>query len=163
MYGIPNMKLDKKVVQRRIDLLAAEGVEFVMNTEIGKDIEAQLLVDDFDAVVLAIGALKPRDLPIEGRDLKGVYQAIEFLHANTKSLLDSELADGNYISAKDKDVIVLGQGDTGTDCLATSIRHGCKSLNQFDIIPEPPKERTEANPWPEMPPSSESGLRSRRE
>ena len=151
MYGIPNMKLDKKSVQRRIDLMAAEGIEFVLNTEIGTDITAEKLVGDFDAVVLAIGALKPRDLPIDGRELNGVHQAIEFLHANTKSLLDSELKDGNYISAKDKNVIVLGQGDTGTDCLATSMRHGCKSLNQFDIIPEPPHERTGANPWPQMP------------
>jgi glutamate synthase (NADPH/NADH) small chain len=151
MYGIPNMKLDKKSVQRRIDLMAAEGVVFVLSREIGTDLPAQKLVDDFDAVILAIGALKPRDLPIEGRQLNGVHQAIEFLHANTKSLLDSDLKDGNYISAKDKNVIVLGQGDTGTDCLATSMRHGCKSLNQFDIIPEPPRERTDGNPWPEMP------------
>ncbi|MBS13466.1 MAG: glutamate synthase [Gemmatimonadetes bacterium] len=151
MYGIPNMKLDKEYVQRRIDLMTEEGVKFVLNTEIGTDIPARKLVDDFDAVVLAIGALKPRDLPIEGRELNGVYQAIEFLHANTKSLLDSNLEDGNYITAKDKNVIVLGQGDTGTDCLATSMRHGCKSLNQFDIIPEPPVDRTPANPWPQMP------------
>ncbi|HAA77920.1 TPA: glutamate synthase, partial [Candidatus Latescibacteria bacterium] len=149
--GIPNMKLDKEYVQRRIDLMTEEGVKFVLNTEIGTDIPARKLVDDFDAVVLAIGALKPRDLPIEGRELNGVCQAIEFLHANTKSLLDSNLEDGNYITAKDKNVIVLGQGDTGTDCLATSIRHGCKSLNQFDIIPEPPVDRTPANPWPQMP------------
>ena len=151
MYGIPNMKLDKRQVQRRIDLMADEGIQFVFDTAIGTDIPAQKLVNDFDAVVLAIGALKPRDLPIEGRDLNGVHQAIDFLHANTKSLLDSKLEDGNYISAKDKDVIVLGQGDTGTDCLATAMRHGCKSLNQFDIIPEPPTDRVEANPWPEMP------------
>lgn len=151
MYGIPNMKLDKKFVQRRIDLMVAEGIEFVLNTEIGTDIIAEKLVDDFDAVVLAIGALKPRDLPIDGRELNGVHQAIDFLHSNTKSLLDSELKDGNYISAKDKNVIVLGQGDTGTDCLATSMRHGCKSLNQFDLIPEPPLERTGENPWPQMP------------
>ena len=117
MYGIPNMKLDKRaVVQRRVDLLAAEGVEFVTNTEIGKDIPAQKLVDDFDSVVLCGGATKPNDLPIEGRDLKGIHFAMDFLRANTKSLLDSEHADGDYISAKGKNVIVIGGGDTGTDC-----------------------------------------------
>ncbi len=151
MYGIPNMKLDKMTVQRRIDLMAAEGIDFVFNTEIGTDIPGKKLMEDFDAIVLCIGALKPRDLPVEGRDLKGVYQAIEFLEANTRSLLDSKHGDGNYISAKDKDVVVLGQGDTGTDCLGTSMRHGCKSLNQFDIIPAPPEARTDGNPWPEMP------------
>ncbi|MEE2659007.1 MAG: glutamate synthase subunit beta [Candidatus Latescibacterota bacterium] len=151
MYGIPNMKLDKSLVLRRVDQMEAEGVTFVTNTHIGKDIPAQQLIDEFDAVVLCIGALKPRDLPIHGCEFNGVYQAIDFLHANTKSLLDSRHADGNYISAKDKNVVVLGGGDTGTDCVATSIRHGCKSLFQFDIIPEPPRERAPSNPWPEWP------------
>ena len=152
MYGIPNMKLDKeKVVQRRVDQMAASGIEFVTDTEIGKDIPAKQLSDEFDAVVLCIGALKPRDLPVEGRELNGVHQAIEFLHGNTKSLLDSKHADGQYISAKGKKVIVLGGGDTGTDCVATSMRHGCESLHQFDIIPAPPQERTASNPWPEWP------------
>ncbi len=151
MYGIPNMKLDKRYIQRRVDQMEAEGISFVTNTEIGKDIPAQTLIDNHDAVVLCIGALKPRDLPKPGRELKGIHQALDFLHANTKSLLDSNLADGNYISAKDKNVIVLGGGDTGTDCVGTSLRHGCKSLFQFDIIPEPPMERSPDNPWPEWP------------
>ncbi len=151
MYGIPNMKLDKRLVQRRIDQMVAEGVTFVNDTEIGKDVSATQLREDFDAVVLCIGALNARDLPVEGRELKGVHQAIDFLHANTKSLLDSDLANGKFISAKDKNVVVLGGADTGTDCVATSLRHGCKSLFQFDIIPPAPQERADANPWPEWP------------
>ena len=152
MYGIPNMKLDKKeVVQRRVDLMAAEGVEFVTNTEIGKDIPAQKLVDDYDAVVLCGGATKANDLPIEGRDLKGINFAMDFLRANTKSLLDSNHKDGNYISAKGKNVIVIGGGDTGTDCCGTSLRHGCETLAQFEIMPRPPEERAEGNPWPQWP------------
>ena len=151
MYGIPNPKLDKSIVQRRIDLMAEEGVTFVTNTEIGKDILAAQLVDEFDAVVLCLGATKPRDLPVEGRELTGIHQAIKFLTANTRSLLDSNHGDGEYLSAKDKHVIVLGGADTGTDCVATSMRHGCKSLAQFDIIPSPPLERAPNNPWPEWP------------
>ncbi|MEX2159502.1 MAG: glutamate synthase subunit beta [Dehalococcoidia bacterium] len=151
MYGIPNMKLDKRIVQRRIDLMAEEGVEFVTSTEVGKDIPAATLHEEFDAIALCGGATKPRDLPIEGRELKGVHFAMEFLHANTKSLLDSELKDGHYISAKDKDVIVIGGGDTGTDCVGTTMRHGCRSLTQFEILPQPPLERAPDNPWPEWP------------
>jgi len=151
MYGIPNMKLDKSIVQRRVDLMAAEGINFVTNTEVGVNYPADKLIKDFDAVVLCGGATNPRDLPIEGRKLKGVHFAMEFLRANTKSLLDSKLEDGNYISAKDKNVIIIGGGDTGTDCVATSIRHGCKSVVQFEIMPEPPKERQPDNPWPEWP------------
>jgi glutamate synthase (NADPH/NADH) small chain len=151
MYGIPNMKLDKRIVQRRVDLLAEEGVTFVASTEIGTDVPGEKLLGDFDAVVLTGGATKPRDLPIEGRDLQGIHFAMEFLHANTKSLLDSDLADGNYISAKDNDVIVIGGGDTGTDCVGTAMRHGCKSLTQFEILPRPPDERAPDNPWPEWP------------
>jgi glutamate synthase (NADPH/NADH) small chain len=151
MYGIPNMKLDKTIVQRRVDLLAAEGVTFVTNTAIGKDLPAQRLIDEFDAVVLCCGATKPRDLPIEGRDSQGIHYAMEFLHANTKSLLDTQLKDGNYISATDKHVVVIGGGDTGTDCVGTSMRHQCKSLTQFEILPRPPDERQADNPWPEWP------------
>jgi glutamate synthase (NADPH/NADH) small chain len=151
MYGIPNMKLDKNIVQRRIDLLAEEGVKFVTNTAIGTDISGQQLLDDFDSVVLCTGATRPRDLPIPGRDFDGIHFAMKFLHANTKSLLDSDLEDGNYISAKDKHVIVIGGGDTGTDCLGTSLRHGCKSLVNFEIVPEPPEQRTASNPWPQWP------------
>ncbi|MBV9866371.1 MAG: glutamate synthase subunit beta [Abitibacteriaceae bacterium] len=151
MYGIPNMKLDKRVVQRRVDLMAAEGVKFVTSTEIGKTIPAQQLLEEFDAIVLCGGATKGRDLMIPGRDLKGIHLAMQFLHANTKSLLDSNHEDGNYISAKDKDVIVIGGGDTGTDCVGTSLRHGCRSLVQFEIMPKPPNARTPDNPWPQWP------------
>jgi glutamate synthase (NADPH/NADH) small chain len=151
MYGIPNMKLDKGIVQRRIDLMAAEGVQFVASTEIGKDLPAAKLLKQFDAVALCAGATKPRDLPIEGRELKGVHFAMDFLRANTKSLLDSGLKDGNYISAKDRDVIVIGGGDTGTDCVGTTMRHGCRSLTQFEILPQPPLERAPDNPWPQWP------------
>ncbi len=151
MYGIPNPHLEKDIVDRRVDLLREEGVQFVTNTEIGKDYPSQKLVDDFDAVVICTGATKPRDLPIEGRELNGIHFAMDFLRANTKSLLDSNLEDDNYISAKDKNVIVLGGGDTGTDCVATSMRHGCKSLLQFEILPTPSLERAPDNPWPQWP------------
>jgi len=154
MYGIPNMKLDKQqVVQRRVDLMAAEGVNFVTGVEIGKDIPAAQLRGEFDAIVLCCGATKPNDFFIktEGRSLKGIHMAVPFLHANTKSLLDSGHADGAYISAKGKDVIVIGGGDTGTDCVGTSMRHGCKSLLQLEIVPMPPLERAPNNPWPEWP------------
>lgn len=150
-YGIPNMKLDKSLVKRRVDLLEEEGVEFITNTEIGKDIPAQDLKNKYDALVLCGGATKPRDLPIEGRDLNGIHFAIEFLHADTKSLLDSDHKDGNFISAKDKNVIVIGGGDTGTDCVSTSMRHECKNLTQFEILPKPPDERADENPWPQWP------------
>jgi glutamate synthase (NADPH) small chain len=151
MYGIPNMKLDKGIVQRRVDLLKAEGVAFVTSCEVGKDYSAEKLRTEFDAVVLCGGATKPRDLSIEGRQLGGIHFAMEFLHANTKSLLDSQHADGGYISAKGKDVIVIGGGDTGTDCVGTSMRHGCKSLVQFEILPMPPLDRAADNPWPQWP------------
>ena len=152
MYGIPNMKLDKKVVLRRIHLMAEEGVKFVCNADVGHDYEASEILDGFDAVVLATGASQPRDLLVQGReDAKGIYFAVDFLKANTKSLLDSNHEDGEYISAKDKNVIIIGGGDTGTDCVATSLRHGCKSLVQFEIMGEPVKERAANNPWPEWP------------
>ncbi|MGE0824541.1 MAG: glutamate synthase subunit beta [Candidatus Binatia bacterium] len=151
MYGIPNMKLEKDIVQRRIDLMAAEGVKFITNTEVGRDIPATQLQKEFDAIVLCGGATKPRDLPIEGRNLKGIHFAMEFLHANTKSLLDSNLTDGQYISAKDKHVIIIGGGDTGTDCVGTSMRHGCASLTQLEILARPPDTRQPDNPWPEWP------------
>ena len=152
MYGIPNMKLEKRFVQRRLDLMQASGIRFVLNTEVGQDISAQELVDQYDAVLLCAGATKGRGLDVAGNDLKGVYFAVDFLKANTKSLLDTNLKDGNYISAKGKNVIIIGGGDTGTDCVATSIRHGCESVYQFEIMPEPPEKRIEAsNPWPEWP------------
>jgi len=152
MYGIPNMKLDKKkVVQRRVNLMATEGVEFITNTEVGTNYPAESLLKDFDAVVLCGGATKPRDLKVEGRELAGVHFALEFLGSNTKSLLDSDLTDGKNISAEGKNVIIIGGGDTGTDCVATSIRHKCASVNQFEIMPKPPECRTENNPWPQWP------------
>jgi glutamate synthase (NADPH/NADH) small chain len=151
MYGIPNMKLEKWVVERRVKLLEDEGVKFVVNTEIGKDLPAKQLTEQFDAVVLCVGSTRPRDLPIPGRNLKGIHFAMEFLHANTKSLLDSSLEDGNYITAKDKHVVVIGGGDTGNDCLGTSVRHGCKSLVNFEIVPESPTTRAADNPWPQWP------------
>jgi glutamate synthase (NADPH) small chain len=151
MYGIPNMKLDKSVVQRRVDLLAKEGVKFVTGCEVGRDLPASELLKEFDAAVLCGGATKPRDLPVEGRNLKGIHFAMEFLTANTKSFLDSGLKNGGYISAKDKDVIVIGGGDTGTDCVGTSLRHGCRSLIQLEILPKPPETRPADNPWPQWP------------
>ena len=136
MYGIPNMKLDKELVLRRVDLMAEEGVNFVSNTEVGKNYPADNLLREFDAVVLCTGATKPRDLPVEGRQLKGIHFAMEFLHANTKSLLDGH-KNGAFISAEGKDVVVIGGGDTGTDCVGTAMRHGCKSLVQLEILPQP--------------------------
>jgi glutamate synthase (NADPH/NADH) small chain len=150
MYGIPNMKLDKSLVERRVDLLKKEGVTFVTGTEVGKDVPADKLLKDFDSIVLCGGATKPRDLPIEGRELKGVHFAMEFLHQNTKSLLDGKPAE-RFITAKDKNVIVIGGGDTGTDCVGTSLRHGCKSVIQLEIMAQPPLARAKDNPWPQWP------------
>lgn len=151
MYGIPNMKLDKEqVVLRRIKLLEDEGVKFVCNTEVGKDITAQQLMDEHDAVILCTGATKPRDLPIEGRDLQGIYFAMDFLTGNTKAVLDRH-KNGSFISAEGKDVVIIGGGDTGTDCVGTSVRHGCNSVVQLEILPKPPETRAPNNPWPEWP------------
>jgi len=151
-YGIPNMKLDKtQVVLRRVKIMEEEGIKFLTGCEVGKDYSAEELRREFHAIVLCGGATKPRDLPAEGRALKGIHFAMDFLTQNTKSLLDSGLKDGNYISAKGKDVIVIGGGDTGTDCVGTSMRHGCKSLIQFEILPKPPLERAPDNPWPQWP------------
>lgn len=151
MYGIPNMKLDKRIVQRRVDLMADEGITFVTNTEVGRDYPAASLLKEYDAVVLCGGATKSRDLLVEGRDLKGIHFAVDFLKANTKSLLDESIADGQFISAAGKDVIVIGGGDTGTDCVATSLRHKCKSVTQLEIMPQPPVLRGPDNPWPQFP------------
>ena len=151
MYGIPNMKLDKNVVMRRTKLMEKEGVQFRLNTEIGKNYPAVKLLNEYDAVVLCTGAAEPRPLQVDGASLNGVHYAVDFLSRNTKSLLDSGLADRNFISAKDKNVIVVGGGDTGTDCVATCIRHGCKSVLQLEIMDELPAERTERNPWPQWP------------
>ncbi len=153
MYGIPNMKLDKRIVQRRVDLMAAEGVKFVVNCEVGKDYPADQLKNEFDAIVLCGGATRPNDFftKTEGRNLQGIHFAMEFLHRNTKSLLDSNHADGRYISAKGKDVVVIGGGDTGTDCVGTAIRQGCRSILQLEIVPRPPLTRAPDNPWPQWP------------
>jgi glutamate synthase (NADPH/NADH) small chain len=153
MYGIPNMKLDKRYVQRRVDLLKQEGIDFITSCEVGKDYPAERLREQFDAVVLCGGATQPNDFftKTEGRGLNGIHFAMEFLHANTKSLLDSRHEDGRYISAKGKDVIVIGGGDTGTDCVGTALRHGCKSVLQLEIVPMPPLARTPDNPWPQWP------------
>ncbi|WP_100400971.1 glutamate synthase subunit beta [Bacillus sp. FJAT-44742] len=150
-YGIPEMKLPYHIVERRVNLLKEEGITFVMNTEVGKGISLRDLHEQYDAVILCGGAAVHRDLDIEGRELKGIHFAMEFLHKNTKSLLDSNLEDGNYISAEGKDVIVIGGGDTGTDCLATSVRHNCKSLTQFDYHVKKSTERLDDNPWPQWP------------
>ncbi len=151
MYGIPNMKLDKeKVVLRRLQILEAEGVKFICNTEVGKDLPAAQLLQEFDAVVLATGATKPRDLPIEGRNYAGIHFAMDFLTANTKAVLD-KTTNGNFISAAGKDVVIIGGGDTGTDCVGTSVRHGCNSIVQVEILPKPPNDRAANNPWPEWP------------
>lgn len=153
MYGIPNMKLDKEqVVLRRVKLMEEEGVRFITNTEIGKDITAAQIKKENDAVIFCTGATVPRDLPIEGRALKGVHFAMDFLTGNTKHILDTAF-DGSLpeINAKGKDVVVIGGGDTGTDCVATSIRHEAHSVVQLEIMPKPPLERQPDNPWPEWP------------
>ncbi|NNM67592.1 MAG: glutamate synthase subunit beta [Spirochaetales bacterium] len=151
MYGIPNMKLEKKLVEKRVNILKSEGVNFRTGVSVGKDLPASELLASFDAVLLATGATRPRDLPVPGRALKGVHFAMEFLAANTKSLLDSQLQDGKFINAKGKKVIVIGGGDTGNDCLGTSLRHGCVSLANFEVLPQPSSERTEEFPWPTYP------------
>jgi len=151
MYGIPNMKLDKGLVDRRVKLMADEGVRFVTETEIGRHIPAERIAKEFEAVVLCGGATQAREMPVEGRNLEGIHLAMEFLTANTKSLLDSSHADGKFISAKGKNVVVIGGGDTGTDCVGTSLRHGAKSLVQLEILARPPDERAADNPWPQWP------------
>lgn len=151
MYGIPNMKLDKNLVEKRNALMSAEGIEFRPGVEVGKDIDPARLVEEYDAVLLACGATNPRDLPAPGREKAGIHFAMEFLRANTKSLLDSNFADGSYISAKDKHVIVIGGGDTGNDCIGTSVRHGAASITNFELLPEPAPHRTPEQPWPTYP------------
>lgn len=153
MYGIPNMKLDKNIVQRRVNFMAQEGVNFITSTSVGPDSDVTLksLREENNAVVIATGATVARDLKIPNRELEGIHFAMQFLHRNTKSLLDSGLADDEYISARGKDVIVIGGGDTGNDCIGTSVRHGAKSVTNFELLPQPPGERTRDNPWPQWP------------
>lgn len=151
MYGIPNMKLDKRVVKRRTDFMASEGIQFKTGVAVGDDITLNELKSQYDAVIVATGAAVPRDLPIEGRNLEGIHFAMEFLHKNTKSLLDSELQDGAYLSAKGKHVVVIGGGDTGNDCIGTSVRHGATSVVNFELLPQPADTRARDNPWPQWP------------
>jgi glutamate synthase (NADPH/NADH) small chain len=151
MYGIPNMKLDKQaVVVRRIEHMEKEGIKFLCNANVGDNVEAMLLLKDFDALVICTGATQPRDLNAEGRKLTGVHFAMEYLTASTKALLNGG-ADHSPIHARDRHVIVIGGGDTGTDCVGTAMRQGCKSLTQIEILPQPPMDRTPDNPWPEWP------------
>ena len=151
MYGIPNMKLEKWVVDRRVEHLKAEGVEFITNADVGKNVKAQTLIKDYDAIVLACGAANPRDIKAEGRDANGIYFAVDYLKSVTKSLLDSDFKDKKYIDPKDKNVVVIGGGDTGNDCVGTSIRLGCKSITQLEMMPKAPDERAANNPWPQWP------------
>lgn len=151
MYGIPNMKLDKKIVQRRIDLMVQEGVNFRFNSAIGENIDAESILDEFDSIVLCCGAGKPRDLAIEGRELAGIHFAMDFLTINTQNVLDGTIEIPSALQARGKNVVVIGGGDTGTDCVGTSIRQGCEKVVQLEILPQPPESRSEDNPWPEWP------------
>ena len=151
MYGIPNMKLDKSVVERKIDIMREEGVEFKTNVDVGNQVSANEILENYDAVILCCGANDARDIKVAGRDCEGVYFAVDFLAANTKSLLDSNFADKKYYDTKDKNVVIVGGGDTGNDCVGTCIRHGAKSVIQLEMMPKPPEKRTENNAWPEFP------------
>ena len=151
MYGIPNMKLEKTIVQRRLDRMAAEGVTFRTGVEVGHDLSPQALREQFDALVLCCGAAQPRDLAVPGRELEGVWFAVDFLKETTRSLLTHNLAEGTYPSAKGKRVVIVGGGDTGNDCVGTCIRHGCASVVQLEMMPKAPDQRAENNPWPEWP------------
>jgi NAD(P)H-dependent glutamate synthase small subunit len=151
MYGIPNMKLEKEIVERRVRLLEAEGITFITNTEVGKDITAEELQSQYDAVVLCTGAQKQRDLVIEGRELSGVHFAMDYLTVSTKKMLGSTVDEEKWIDTKGKHVIVIGGGDTGADCVATALRQQCKSVVQFGKHPALPQKRTEDNPWPQFP------------
>ena len=151
MYGIPNMKLEKQIIERKINIMKEEGIEFRTGVNVGKDITAAELLKDFDRVILCCGASNPRDIKAEGRDAKGIYFAVDFLKSTTKALLNGGLTDKNHISAKGKNVMVIGGGDTGNDCVGTSVRHGAKSVLQLEMMPKLPDTRTENNPWPQWP------------
>ncbi|HJB30250.1 MAG TPA: glutamate synthase subunit beta [Candidatus Blautia faecavium] len=150
-YGIPNMKLDKSIVDRRVGLMEKEGVTFVTNTNVGVDVTAKDLLKDFDRVILACGASNPRDIKVPGRDANGIYFAVDFLGRVTKELLDTDFEKVPYDLAKGKDVLVIGGGDTGNDCVGTVIRLGAKSVTQLEMMPKPPVERAANNPWPQWP------------
>ena len=151
MYGIPNMKLEKHIIDRRINLMKEEGIEFVTGVNVGTDIKANKLLKEYDVVILACGAGNPRDIKAEGRDAEGIYFAVDYLNSVTKSLLDSDFKDKKYIDPKGKNVVVIGGGDTGNDCVGTSIRLGCKSITQLEMMPKAPDFRTADNPWPQWP------------
>ena len=151
MYGIPNMKLDKKIIERRIQLMKEEGITFITNKNVGVDLTKEELLLDYDAIVLCCGAKQARDLKVPGRNSKGIFLAVDFLASTTKALLDNTYEKGNYISAKDKHVVVVGGGDTGNDCVATAIRHGCISVTQLEMMPQLPSTRTKEEPWPQWP------------
>lgn len=152
-YGIPNMKLEKQYIDRKLAIMEEEGVQFCLNTNVGKDVKPAQLLKEFDKVILACGASNPRDIKVPGRDAGGIYFAVDFLKSTTKALWanNMQLKDGTYISAKGKKVMVIGGGDTGNDCVGTSIRHGAKSVLQLEMMPKAPDARTEMNPWPEWP------------
>lgn len=151
MYGIPNMKLEKQIVDRKIEVMKEEGISFLTSVDVGRDVKPAKLLKEFDAVVLACGAKNARDLKAPGRDAKGIYFAVDFLTRNTKSLLDSNFADRKYVETKGKNVVIVGGGDTGNDCTGTAIRHGCRSVTQIEMMPKAPDERAANNPWPEWP------------
>lgn len=151
MYGIPNMKLEKHIIERKVKIMEEEGIVFQTGVDVGKDIKVSKLLHDFDRIVLACGASNPRDIKVPGRDAKGIYFAVDFLTANTKSLLDSDFTDKKYVDTKGKAVLIIGGGDTGNDCVGTAIRHGAKSVTQIEMMPKAPDKRAENNPWPEWP------------
>lgn len=151
MYGIPNMKLDKSVIERKIAIMRDEGIEFKVNFDVGNTVDAKEIIKNYDAVILCCGANEPRDIKAEGRDCEGIYFAVDFLTASTKSLLNSGFADKKYYDTKDKNVVIVGGGDTGNDCVGTCIRHGAKSVIQLEMMPKPPIERAVNNQWPEFP------------
>ena len=151
MYGIPNFKLEKEIVLRRIEIMKKEGIEFRPNSHVGGNIKVEGLKKEYDALVLCGGAQQPRDLPVEGRDLNGIHFAMEFLPQQTKRLQGDLIPEVETISAKDKNVLIIGGGDTGSDCLGTSLRQGAKRVDQFELLPTPPESRAEDNPWPNWP------------
>lgn len=151
MYGIPNMKLEKGIIDRKVNIMKEEGITFMTGVDVGRDIRAADLLKEYDRVILACGASRPRDINVPGRDAQGIYFAVDFLRGNTKSLLDSGLEDGKYVNTREKNVVIIGGGDTGNDCVATVMRHGCKSVVQIEMMQRVPEERAENNPWPEWP------------
>jgi glutamate synthase (NADPH) small chain len=151
MYGIPNFKLEKSIVQRRVDLMAAEGIKFQTSANIGDNVKVEDVLKNFDAILLCCGSTKPRDLPVPGRDLKGIHFAMDYLPLQNKQNLGDQFTDGQFIDAKGKHVVIIGGGDTGADCLGTAQRQGAKSIRQFELMPRPPEGRAKDMPWPNWP------------